>query len=254
MRGIHLDPQRPGPIPAGAGVEVISPLRRRESIVARSKRTDLAVKLAGAAIGLHALDAWVLQPDGGTSLARRALLFGAIAAVAAIGGYAYRTLPERFRETGVFVTGVVALVIQVPVTASYLLKQGLGGSRYTGVVAIAGAMVLTATGATRLIRMARTRWAKWLALPIALVTVQFFVLPVGMAILVTHAARPELGPPTPAAVGLEYEDVTIVSNDGTRLAAWYVTSHNGAAILLRHGSGSTRTALLDHADFLAESG
>jgi pimeloyl-ACP methyl ester carboxylesterase len=53
---------------------------------------------------------------------------------------------------------------------------------------------------------------------------------------------------------MTHEDVTLTSSDGTKLAAWYVESHNGAAVLLRHGSGSTRTATLDHAEFLADAG
>jgi pimeloyl-ACP methyl ester carboxylesterase len=59
---------------------------------------------------------------------------------------------------------------------------------------------------------------------------------------------------TPADLGLDYLSVTITSGDGTELAGWYVPSTNGAAVLLRHGSGSTRVNTLDHAAFLAEAG
>jgi pimeloyl-ACP methyl ester carboxylesterase len=80
------------------------------------------------------------------------------------------------------------------------------------------------------------------------------VLPLTWAVYATNAAHPELGTRTPADVGLEFEDVTITSGDGTRLAAWYIPSGNGSVVLVRHGSGSTRTSVLDHAAFLAKSG
>jgi fermentation-respiration switch protein FrsA (DUF1100 family) len=42
--------------------------------------------------------------------------------------------------------------------------------------------------------------------------------------------------------------------DGIRLAGWYVPSTNGAALVLRHGAGSTRSDVLDHAAVLARQG
>lgn len=80
------------------------------------------------------------------------------------------------------------------------------------------------------------------------------IYPLGSAVYVTNAAHPELGAMTPAEVGHSYENVTFASSDGATLAAWYVPSTNGAAALLRHGSGSTRTSLLAHAAFLADAG
>ena len=39
---------------------------------------------------------------------------------------------------------------------------------------------------------------------------------------------------TPAEVGLAYEDVALFTEDGLHMAAWYVPSHNGAAVVIVH--------------------
>ncbi len=59
---------------------------------------------------------------------------------------------------------------------------------------------------------------------------------------------------TPADLGLEYEDVTLTSADGTRLSGWYLPSSNRAAVILLHGYGNNRTELIHHAEILAHHG
>ncbi len=54
--------------------------------------------------------------------------------------------------------------------------------------------------------------------------------------------------------GLDYTDVEFATADGAMLSGWYLPSSNGAAIALLHGSGSTRSAVLDHAAVLARHG
>ena len=51
-----------------------------------------------------------------------------------------------------------------------------------------------------------------------------------------------------------HEDVTLRTADGVRLAAWYVPSRNGAAIVLVHGGGGDRDGLKLHATMLARHG
>jgi uncharacterized protein len=59
----------------------------------------------------------------------------------------------------------------------------------------------------------------------------------------------------PADHGLTaYEDVRFTTADGLTLLGWYVPSRNGAAIIALHGSGSNRTATLEHAAMLARHG
>ena len=210
--------------------------------------------IALAAIALFAIHAWVIQVDGNSSLGRRAVLLGIVAVVSAGIHLGAPRLNERLRATGMLLLGVLGATIIGPIVVSHIMKLGVQGSRITGIVAVAGSIVLIAVGSTRLIRSARSIPRKLLALPVAFVLLQFMVVPLSMSVYVTNAAHPELGTRTPADVGLDFEDVTIASEDGTRLAAWYVPSVNGSVVLLRHGSGSTRTSVLDHAAFLARSG
>ena len=59
---------------------------------------------------------------------------------------------------------------------------------------------------------------------------------------------------TPAAVGLDYEPVTLTTTDGVELAAWYLPGTNGAGVVVMHGAGSTRSDVLDQAAALVHGG
>ena len=53
---------------------------------------------------------------------------------------------------------------------------------------------------------------------------------------------------------LAHEDVSLHTRDGLRLAAWYVPSRNGAAVVVVHGGGGTRNGSERHARMLARAG
>jgi dienelactone hydrolase len=59
---------------------------------------------------------------------------------------------------------------------------------------------------------------------------------------------------TPAERGLEYESVPLTTADGVELAAWYVPGSNRAGVVVMHGSGSTRSEVLDQAAVLTRNG
>ncbi len=56
---------------------------------------------------------------------------------------------------------------------------------------------------------------------------------------------------TPAFFGADYEEITLNTQDGVTLSAWYTPSQNGSVILIAHGYGGARSAEL-HALFAAE--
>ena len=215
---------------------------------------SIPAALGTAAVLFHALDSWVLQVEGDSSVGRRAMYLVSVILGGILWLIAHRVLSNRLRAIVLLSTGLISAVIVAPILGSYIDKQGLGGSRFSGVLGLAGATTLITIGATRLIREAKTRWRKMLAIPIAFAIAQFLVLPVVPAVLATQAARPPLPLGTPADFGMSYENVAIEAADGTKLAAWYIESTNGAAILLRHGSGSTRASVLRHAAFLSGAG
>jgi dienelactone hydrolase len=68
-----------------------------------------------------------------------------------------------------------------------------------------------------------------------------------MAILATHRPRADA---QPAQLGRPYEQVTVRTSDGLRLAGWYVRSRNGAAVI----SYPTREGKLPQARMLARHG
>ena len=227
-----------------------APLTRTER---KAVRLPSLPALAFGAVMVYALDAWVIRVEGETSWGRRLVYLMAITACGFLA-YSARQLSPRLRAIGMVGSGLIVLVITCPIVISHLDKQGLTGARVTGILAIAGGLVLLSIGTTRLLRMAKSRWRKLLVIPIAFVIAQFFLLPVGLAVYTTNAARPPLSGRTPADIGLDFEEVIVASADDTLLAGWYVPATNGAAVLLRHGSGSTRVGVLDHAAFLAEAG
>lgn len=59
---------------------------------------------------------------------------------------------------------------------------------------------------------------------------------------------------TPADYDLPFEEVQLLSSDGTPLVAWYIAPSNGAVILLQHGYKSTREELLSEARMLYQHG
>ncbi len=148
--------------------------------------------------------------------------------------------------------GAVALPMTGVIAAGHLLGGELlpGGA---ALVATVGAMTLLVLGTAWLLRAAHGWW-RLLALPVAVLIVQLVWAPLGQATLVTNREHVALGDATPADHGLAAEDVTLTTSDGVDLAAWWVPPENGAAVLLLHGSGSTRTATLDHAQVLADAG
>jgi fermentation-respiration switch protein FrsA (DUF1100 family) len=76
----------------------------------------------------------------------------------------------------------------------------------------------------------------------------------GLAYLLTRPARSSLAGITPANAGLDFKDVTLVTHDGITLPGWYMPSQNKAAIILLHGYGANRLAMIPYAQFLVKHG
>ncbi len=69
-----------------------------------------------------------------------------------------------------------------------------------------------------------------------------------------HPERRSSEVETPADYQMAYEDLELKTQDGLRLAAWYVPSHNRAAVILIHGYKSNRANMLKRAQMLAGHG
>jgi alpha-beta hydrolase superfamily lysophospholipase len=157
------------------------------------------------------------------------------------------------RGATVLLTGIGGLVAGVGVGGVYLARVGLSALTIAGVVASVTGIALLVSGSVSLIRSIRGWW-RLLAVPAALALLVFVLYPLTVAVDATNRPATPLGQTTPADRGVEYHDVEFMTGDGVRLSGWYIPSANSAAVLLLHGAGSTRSAVLDHAVVLARHG
>jgi fermentation-respiration switch protein FrsA (DUF1100 family) len=58
----------------------------------------------------------------------------------------------------------------------------------------------------------------------------------------------------PADLPFDVEEISFLSEDGLRMAGWYVPPENGALVILLHGYGGNRTGMIWHAEQLTEAG
>lgn len=97
-----------------------------------------------------------------------------------------------------------------------------------------------------------TRWRYWLNLLIFGLAALLLTGLAGVIVTAYQSTQSYLHPPrrqltgldTPAALGIDYQEVDLVTRDGIKLAAWYSPPSNGAVILIGHGLADARSALL----------
>jgi len=149
--------------------------------------------------------------------------------------------------------GAVAAVAGLALAARWITTDGLGPVPLLGIVVGAGGVALlvrsAASGRRRLRRRGRV-----IAVPLGVIGLLVVVIVVAPAVIASFVPPTSLGSATPADLGLGYEDVVFATPDGVELSGWYLPSTNGAAVMLRHGSGSTRSGVLDQAAVLAANG
>lgn len=164
-------------------------------------------------------------------------------------GAAYRWVVRL----AVLFTGVSVLAVGVGLGPRHLVKEGLSLPAVAGFVLVAAGLVASAWMTIRILADIRRRW--WpLVIALLVVATYLALWTLGQAVAASYAPRPELGGRTPADLGLAYRDVTFASSDGEELAGWYIPTRNGAAVVLLHGAGSTRSGVLEQAALLAGHG
>ena len=176
-----------------------------------------------------------------------------ILAVTALAVWFTRQAGRAGQGTTALLLGIAGTVAGAGVASAHLAKAGLDAAAVLAAIVLAAGLVLLGWGAVALIR-AIPGWWRLLAVPAALVLLQFVLLPLTVAVSATNRPPGPLGSGTPAQYGLAYQDVAFRTADGVRLSAWYVPARNGAAVVLLPGAGSTRTAVLGQAAVLARHG
>jgi len=149
--------------------------------------------------------------------------------------------------------GAVALAAGAGIAVPHLTRSGMSLTTALGTLALLVGLVLLVAGTRAL--TAPLRW--WGALPVVLVVLAgalVLLLSLGPAVAATTTPRAQVGTLTPAHRGLTYEEVTVPTPDGLQLSGWYLPATNGSAVVLLHGAGSTRSAVLEHAVLLSRWG
>jgi pimeloyl-ACP methyl ester carboxylesterase len=160
---------------------------------------------------------------------------------------------DRRRPLAVLGLGMVAVPVGVGIGGPHVAKTGSTVVGLAGLAVLLGGLGLLVGGAGVLVRTLRLRAAiPTMAAAVLVLGVLLWTL--GQATAATNVPRTALGRTTPADHGLAYEDVEFDARDGITLSGWYVPSQNGAAVVLLHGAGSTRSGVLDEAVVLARHG
>jgi fermentation-respiration switch protein FrsA (DUF1100 family) len=205
---------------------------------------------AAAIIALHAGVDSFIAPEPGTSppdhLLRGLTSLGLLIFLVAI----YPRLRAGGRAALSAVLGALALE-GAALAIEDARAVGARGENWTGFLLLPVGLVLLGLAAVLLWRSrkpGRFRWLRRAAIVVGSVLAAFWlVLPVAIAILATHRPRADV---QPAALGAPYKQVTVTTRDGLDLAAWYVPSRNGAAVI----SYPTRKGKLPQARMLANHG
>ncbi|MCL3861081.1 alpha/beta hydrolase [Actinotalea sp. K2] len=160
------------------------------------------------------------------------------------------------RRAGAWVAVLVGLVGGVGtgvLLGDAVVRGGSAAEVVAGAAGLVAGAVLVGSGAAALLGPMRAR-RRWVVVPVGLVLLQLVVQPVLAGVLASARQPIPATALTPADVGLEYEDLRLVTADQVELAAWDLPSSNGAAVVLLHGAGSTRAATLPHAEVLSRCG
>jgi uncharacterized protein len=227
------------------------PARRRVAWRDAVARKDVLV-FSGAMsiIALHAAVDSFVAPEPGTDAADHFLRGLVSLAVLGLALVAYPRLPAGGRAALAGVFGALALEGAVLAIAD-ARAVGARGEDWTGFLLLPVGVALLTTAVTLLWRSrkpGRLRWLRRLGIAAGSVLIAYWiVVPVGAAILATHRPRADV---RPADLGRPYEAVTLRTSDGLALAAWYVPSRNGAAVI----SYPTRSGKLPQARMLVRHG
>jgi fermentation-respiration switch protein FrsA (DUF1100 family) len=205
-----------------------------------------------AVVVLHALLAGLVFMRPGAARSDHLLAAFVPTAVVVLIAVLYARLPAGVRAASALLVGVFA-VVAGSVALMGAVRGGALAHDLIGVLVLPAGAVLVALGVWVLWvsrkRGGRLWWRitrRGLLVIAALLVGYWVVLPIAFAIVATERPREIVAE---AALGRPARDVTLRTDDGLDLHAWYVASRNGAAIIT-----FPRTWTQDHARMLAEHG
>lgn len=149
--------------------------------------------------------------------------------------------------------GLTGVVVGVGIGLPHLARAGASVTSLLGLVALGGGLGLLVLGARTLLR-GRRWWVAAVSVAALGAVTGIALLTVGQALAATVVAPSRLADAIPTDLGPAARGVTASTADGVALSGWYLPSTNGAAVVLRHGAGSTRTDVLAQAAVLGRGG
>jgi fermentation-respiration switch protein FrsA (DUF1100 family) len=205
---------------------------------------------AMAIVALHAAVDSFIAPEPGTDAADHLLRGLASLAVLALGAVVYPRLPAGGRAALAGAFGALALE-GAGLAIADARAVGARGEDWTGFLLVPVGLVLLVQAGILLWQSrkpGRFRWLRRAGIAVGTILIAYWVfVPIGIAILATHRPRADV---EPADLGRPYEEVRLRTSDGLELAAWYVPSLNGAAVI----SYPTRQGKLAQARMLVRHG
>jgi hypothetical protein len=215
--------------------------------------TILIARVAIALMALHILDDSFLQPANGTSAGDH-LVSGLVPlAGLAAAAWGFGRVRPGARVVLAFLLAPLGIVLGAE-AIYYMRHGGLSGDDFTGLLAIPAGAALIGIGAVTLWTSRRLDDSRYWRYPrraliagAGLLGLLSVSAPIAMSYGFTHITRAEV----PAAdLRTAYEDVTLTTADGLKLAGWYIPSRNGAAVMVYPG----RKTAQKHARYLSSRG
>jgi dienelactone hydrolase len=205
-----------------------------------------------AAVAAAAVALGFLTGRDGTPLWQAARALG-VALLAAAAGAAILRMSRPWRGGALLLVGITATASGAGIAAAWLTKSGFGFTAAAGALSLLAGLAALGFGLTDSTAVARGWW-RAVAVAGLLLPSAILVLSLAIAVAATNVPPTALGGETPADRGLAFEEARFPAADGVELAGWYLPAQNGAAVVLLHGAGSTRSAVLDQAAVLARAG
>jgi len=203
-----------------------------------------------AILALHAAaDSFIALEPGMRPLGH--LLRGSVSlAILVVAAISYPRLPAGARAAFAAAFGALALEGAILAIAD-ARSVGARGEDWTGFLLVpVGLLLLVSAGVLlwRSRKPGRFRWLRRVGIGLGTALAAYWlVAPIGIAILATHRPRAAV---ERGDLSLQHEEVTLQTSDGLELAAWYVPSRNGAAVI----SYPTRQGEIPQLQMLARHG
>jgi hypothetical protein len=210
--------------------------------------------VAAALAALYFLDWAFIDRQPGTRASEH--LLSGLVPVGLLAGavLGYARLRAGARAALALAVGLTLVVSGIAGPIRHALIDRASGADFTGMLATAGGLVMVGLALATLWRSRRfdgTRGRRYLrrfGAGVGAVLGVWLLYPLVLGFIATHNARA----PVPAAnLQAAYRTVTFKSSDGLRLVGWYVSSRNGAAVIVSPGRSPSVQA---HARMLIRHG